>query len=404
MTQHLIDQRQRAWHTMKDILDRAGAAKRSMTADEQQQFDRAEREFDDLTEQITHANEQRMVALESAVTRSTHPLGAAMWGASAPAGRSLADDPEFARFMRGEVSYLDSDVSQRTMVTFTGSAGGTTVPTTIYHQVYNWLQAQGQMLGIARRFDTPDGAPLRIPRLNAQGSAVVVGESTALSAADPTTDALTLSSYKYAQFLQVSREMLQDSAVDFGTWTVQALTEALGSAVAHATIVGTGSNQPSGPWGGQVLGTATTTQASATGVPSYSNLVDTVFSIRAPYRPGSAWLMNDAFLSAVRKIVDSQNRPVFVPAETPTAYDQILGYPILIDEHIPTGLGTAAGTPGAFGNWSRAWAVRVAGPVRIERDDSFAFSSDLASFRSVMRVDSGCLDSRAAKVIKSPTT
>jgi hypothetical protein len=40
---------------------------------------------------------------------------------------------------------------------------------------------------------------------------------------------------------------------------------------------------------------------------------------------------------------------------------------------------------------------------RKQSDDSFVFSQDSATWRSVMRLDSGCLDSCAAKFIMSAT-
>ena len=51
-------------------------------------------------------------------------------------------------------------------------------------------------------------------------------------------------------------------------------------------------------------GTGTTSQTSATGVPSLANLTDLVYSVARPYRQKSKFAMEDPSAGTLRKLVD----------------------------------------------------------------------------------------------------
>jgi HK97 family phage major capsid protein len=78
----------------------------------------------------------------------------------------------------------------------------------------------------------------------------------------------------------------------------------------------------------------------------------------------------------------------------------LLGMPGYVDPHTPAPANTAKSI--AFGDWSR-YAVRMVGSVRIERSDDFAFQSDLASFKAVVRLDGALLDTSAIKTFVHTT-
>lgn len=78
----------------------------------------------------------------------------------------------------------------------------------------------------------------------------------------------------------------------------------------HHTI-GTGSGQPMGAVTGSTLGkTGATGQTTSV---TYDDLVDLEHSVDPIYRASARWMMHDDTLKVLRKIKDSQNRPIFVP-------------------------------------------------------------------------------------------
>ena len=60
---------------------------------------------------------------------------------------------------------------------------------------------------------------------------------------------------------------------------------------------------------------------------------------------------------------------------------------------------TTAGKGLAFGDWGRGVMVRIAGGVRVESSQDYAFNTDLNTFRFIMRGDSQIIDAAAARVL-----
>jgi HK97 family phage major capsid protein len=136
--------------------------------------------------------------------------------------------------------------------------------------------------------------------------------------------------------------------------------------------------------------------------------VSLVYSVENIYRDGGAsWLMQDSFAGVIRKLVDTTGQPLWQPGITqgliPGQPDTLLGYPIYRTPFL-SAVGTAAGTPMAFGNWADGFVIRDAGTVRIERSIDFAFSTDLVTIRAVVRTDAKVRDQRAINVALAPTT
>jgi HK97 family phage major capsid protein len=69
--------------------------------------------------------------------------------------------------------------------------------------------------------------------------------------------------------------------------------------------------------------------------------------------------------------------------------DTILGKPVLTDPNVAS-VGLSAKSV-VFGDFSQ-YFVRLAGGVRFERSDEFAFGNDLVTFRALMRADAALVD------------
>ena len=69
--------------------------------------------------------------------------------------------------------------------------------------------------------------------------------------------------------------------------------------------------------------------------------------------------------------------------------ETILGKPVYTDPNVAAPAGGAKSV--VFGDFSQ-YFVRMAGGVRFERSDDFAFSTDLVTFRALMRADATLVD------------
>ena len=133
-----------------------------------------------------------------------------------------------------------------------------------------------------------------------------------------------------------------------------------------------------------------TGSASVAGVPGGDDLVDLFYSVISPYRNSSScvWLFRDSTAAAIRKIKDSSGGAgvgnyLWTPGFG-AAPDTILGKRVVIEPNIAATATSAKSV--VFGDMSR-YFVRVAGGVRFERSDEFAFQNDQVTFRAILRGD-----------------
>ena len=116
----------------------------------------------------------------------------------------------------------------------------------------------------------------------------------------------------------------------------------------------------------------------------------------APYRQSRScyWICRDKTVASLRKLTDTNGRPVWEPSMVLGSPDLLLGKPVVADPYMPALASSAIGL--AFGDFSQ-YFVRLVGGVRFERSDDYAFGTDLVSFRCLIRGDGTLVDSNAIK-------
>jgi HK97 family phage major capsid protein len=118
------------------------------------------------------------------------------------------------------------------------------------------------------------------------------------------------------------------------------------------------------------------------------NLIDLAYSVNSAYRrmPNTGWQMRGTTIAATRKLKDTYGQYLFQPSLQAGQPDQLLGYPIWENPDVAA-VGTAVKSV-LFGNY-RQYHVRLAGGIRFDRSDDYAFANDLITFRAAVRVDGG---------------
>ena len=104
----------------------------------------------------------------------------------------------------------------------------------------------------------------------------------------------------------MSIELLDDSAFDLEEYIAREFAYAFGAAEEQAFCVGTGTGQPTGLFTANG-GTVGVTAASATAVTT-DEVISLIYALKAPYRKNAKFLMNDATVSALRKLKDSNGQ------------------------------------------------------------------------------------------------
>ena len=219
---------------------------RDLTADEQVTEARINADVDGLMQRIEADLErtQRAASMND-IERRMSQLAAAT-----PEERQVEDSEEarVRAFLRGETRTLTVNGSeQRVQVKGTTTAGGFTIPTSFYDRlVEHMIEVSGIMSAGPTVLRTNSGENLQVPKTTAHGTAAITAENAAISASDSTFGQVTLGAYKYGRLVQVSRELVEDTAVDLLGYLARDCGRSLGNAFGAHAVTGTGSSQPSG--------------------------------------------------------------------------------------------------------------------------------------------------------------
>ena len=236
---------------------------------------------------------------------------------------------------------------------------------------------------------TTSGEQIQVPKTTAHSTAALTAEAAAIAASDPAFGQITLNAYKYATLIQVSNELVTDTSVDLMGYLAMQAGRALGNAFGTHAITGTGTAQPTGVVTAATLGV--TGGAGVVGAFTGDNLIDLFFSVIAPYRnsPSCGWLLKDSSLATARKIKDTTGQYLWQPGLIGSTPDTLLGKPVNTDPFVAATALSAKSV--VFGDFSQ-YFVRMAQGLRFERSDEFAFSSDLVTFRAILRADGNLVD------------
>jgi HK97 family phage major capsid protein len=304
-------------------------------------------------------------------------------------------EDELRALGRGELRRVDVPADRRDLTKGTATAGGNTVPTSFFGQVWeHMIESSAILQAGATVINTASGENLEIPVTTAHSSGALISEGSTLTESDPAFAKRTLGAYKYGLSIQVSSELVADTGFDLLGYLARQAGRAVGNALGADLVTGNASSKPSG-----IVQTATTgvtgATTSASGTFTADELIDLYYSVIAPYRASTscAWMMRDATLARVRKLKDSQNQYLWQPGLQVGAPDILLGKPVYTDPNVAA-VATSAKSV-VFGDVS-AYHVRIAGGVRFERSDDFAFQSDLVTFRAIVRGDGILADQTGA--------
>ena len=227
---------------------------------------------------------------------------------------------------------------QGAMSTTTGSEGGYTVATEFSRTLIEAMKQMGGVRAVASSIQTATGAQMLFPTADATSEeGEIVGQNAPVSVGETTVGQASLGVYKYSsKSIALPFELLQDSFIDIEAYIKSLLALRLGRIQNRHQTVGTGNEQPRG-----LVTAAAVGKTGATGqttVVTYDDLVDLEHSVDPIYRQGAGWMFHDNTLQALRKMKDTNGRPIFVPGyeqgNPGGAPDRLLGRAITINQNM----------------------------------------------------------------------
>lgn len=255
-----------------------------------------------------------------------------------------------------------------------GAAGGYLVPTGWGGQLIEALAAFGGMRSVATVISTAGGNPIPWPTVDETAvEGEIVAESTAASAGDFTFGTTNMGASKFSsKIVTIPFELLQDQGpgIDIEGFTRRALATRIARITNRKFTVGSGTNEPQGAVTAAGIGKAGSTGQATSVLPD--DLIDLEHSIDPAYRsmPGVRWMWHDTTLRQLKKLKDSQNRPLWLPGYDTKEPDTFLGYRYQINQHMPQ-MGASAKSI-LFGDLSQ-YLIRDVMQVTLFRFDDSAF-------------------------------
>jgi HK97 family phage major capsid protein len=297
---------------------------------------------------------------------------------------------------------------RNTMSTSTGSQGGYTVQTEVASQFVDVLKDYAGMRRISERIATAMGNDMSFPSTDGTAEiGEIVTQNSAASAADAVFGTVPVNTVKFSsKIITIPIELLQDSQIDVVTLVQKRMRDRIGRIQNLKFSQGSGTGEPWGLSVAAAVGKTGTTGQTLTVI--YDDLVDLVDSIDIAYLAEGplTWNFSQALRKVVRKIKDTQGRPIWTPSYQAGIAgefsDQLLGYPVNINNDMPVPAASAKSM--SFGQHSK-YLIRDAMDVTLFRfDDSAYMSKGQVGFLAWARAGGNLLDTAAVKTYQHSAT
>ena len=255
------------------------------------------------------------------------------------------------------------------------------IPTQTLSKIVSYLE-ESPILSRVNMTYIPGNVTIPVEGSNANAAWVAMG--TAATDSADTITSVSLSAYKLIKTVEITAD-IEAMAIDaFESWLVSSLGRKMEKALDAAVFNGTGSNQATGICKTLETATGTFTKDKAT----YADLISIISSLDSETAKDAVFAMpRKLFFTDVLGIVDTTGQPIcHVDVESPAKYN-ILGYPVITDDNIPT-------DNILFGDFSM-YALNIAKAPTVTSDDSVAFRTGSRVYRAMALADGKLVLSKA---------
>lgn len=380
--------RSKAWEAAKAFAETHTNSNGVLSAEDTQTYERMEQEIVDLGKEIQRRERQEALDAELNMPVST-PLTSSPAKAEKPkTGRASNEYKEdFGRHLRGKKpihNVLSESVD---------ADGGYLVPEEFERDIVLGIDETNIIRSIAKVITTANDR--KIPIAVGHSVATWTAENAAYTESNPTFGQKQIDAFKLTDLVRVSIELLQDAAFDIEGYIIKEFAYAFGVAEEQAFCIGTGTNQPTGIFtadGGEVG----ITSASATAV-NIDDVINLVYSLKAPYRKNAKFLMNEATVSLIRKLKDGNGNYLWQPSVQAGQPDKILGYDVYTSPFAPTV--ESGALPIAFGDFTNYW-IGDRGGRTVQRLNELYATNGQVGYVATERVDGKVILPEAIKLLK----
>ena len=392
----LREKRANLWNETKAFLDSHRGEDGMVSAEDNATYEKMEADVVALGKEIERL--ERQAAIDRELDQPTaSPLVSRPAAATPERKQGRASDEYKKAFwnqMRGRVSQEVYNALQ----VGTLSEGGYTVPDEFDRQLIEGLEDENIMRGLVHIIRTGSGQH-KIPIVASHGTGSWVEEEGTIPESDDAFSQISLSAHKFATMIRISRELLNDSAFDLAAYIAHEFVRRAGAAEEAAILTGDGSHKPIGLLHDTLGAQTGVTAASATTITA-DELIDLQHSLKSGYRRKACWIMNDATISAIRKLKDGLGQFIWQPGIKEGAPDMLFNQKVLMSNYMP--LIGSGNKVILYGDYSYYWLAEREGRT-LERLNELYAVTDQVGFKMTERLDGRLILPEAVKCLKMKT-
>jgi HK97 family phage major capsid protein len=378
-----------------DLAERSVAENRNLTADEQTKFDQIMVDIDaiDKRRATMQEQEQRAADLDASFRGNREPAqrpdsAFGEWARSARVGDGFDVAPIRGAEMRAQAAFHSE------LRAMTADGAGGLAQDGVYGSLWEYAVATSEILQTGVTIiNTSHGNSIPFPVVTAHATGASAAANAApLTASDASLGLVNLGAIKDQYLTLVPTELFQDVTFDLEGYLSRAAGREMGKKIgarAEAALIA----------GATLTGAVIATGAVASpGSALADALIDLYHSVDPEYRSSACFLAADRTIAAFRKTKDSTGQYLWQQGLIPGQPGALLSKPVYTGLTMATSPTTGVGIA-YFGGFDALY-VRIAGGVRFERSNEYAFGNDQVAFRAIVRNQSALLDPNSIKKLQ----
>ena len=349
----LREQRGKAIQAGRDLLERAKAEKRDLSAEEQQSYDEAFADQESMRDRIER--EEKQVELD----REAASLVAADERKAEPKDDKGIEMRAFNKAIVYGPNALEGDETRALQMT-NDAAGGYLIPPVEW--INQFIQAVDNMtfmrgLSTVHRSSAKSiGAPALATDIeDASWSSEIgtVNEDTELD-----FGARELSTNQLSKLIKVSMKLL-NHASSAESIVMQRLAYKNAVAQEKAFLSGSGASQPLGVFTANANGISTGRDVSSgntnTAIKA-DNLREIKYTLKGQYHGSAQWIFHRDAVKMISKLKDGDGQYIWSPGIRDEDHDTLMGFPVNMSEYAPNTF-TSGLYVGILGDFSNYWVL-----------------------------------------------
>jgi len=347
----------------RDILDKAEAEKRDLTAEEQQEYDRIMAEVDRKGAEIEREERLQVIEkdLEKSISDDSDLRNDPNGGADQEDRKEEEYRKAFESFLRRDLKGLSAD-EYRALQADSDVAGGYVVaPQAFVKQLIKSLDDEVVIRPLATKLTISKAESVGIPGLDSDPADADWTSEVDTGSEDTAMDfnKRELRPHPCAKLIKVSNKLLRIASINVESLVRDRLTYKFGITEEKAFLTGDGAGKPLGVFTASDLGISTARDVSTgntTTTIGADGLIEAKYKLKVQYQRRAVWIFHRDAIKQIRKLKDGSGQYLWQAGISNGQPDTILERPYRMSEFAPNTF-TSGKYVGIIGDFSFYWIV-----------------------------------------------